>query len=85
MIIGNQKELMKTIDEINEKIDSHDKKLDLLFSHDNVEVVKTTNKKKAKDGFTVSMRNRYWYLYLVIHVIHTLHNYYLFGKMKSTR
>ena len=56
IIIGNQKEIMKNINDIKETLNSHDKQLDML-THDNAEVVKTTiNKKKAKEGFTVSIQ-----------------------------
>jgi hypothetical protein len=67
-IINNQKEII-------EKLNSHDKKFDLL-SHDNVEVkTKSPNKKKTKEGFSVSICSKL--VYLVIHVIHvrTVHIY----------
>ena len=56
MIIGNQKIIMNDINEIKEKLDSHDKKIDLLKTHDNVKTT-SSNKKKVKDGFNVSIRN----------------------------
>ena len=74
-IINNQKEIINNVNDIKEKLDSHDKKFDLL-SHDNVEVkTKSPNKKKTKEGFSVSICSKL--VYLVIHVIHvrTVHIY----------
>lgn len=50
---------MNSINNIKEKLDSHDKQFELL-SHDNVEVkTKSPNKKKVKDGFSVSIIDIY--------------------------
>ena len=61
IIIGNQEAIIKSINNIKEKLDNHDKKIDLLTEKDVVEV--KSNKKAMKDGFSVSMQ---YAVYLVV-------------------
>jgi len=66
VIISNQKVIIKSINDIKEKLDNHEKKIDILSERDVVEVKSTINNKRkaTKDGFSVSMRDRRYAAYL---------------------
>jgi len=66
VIISNQEVIIKSINDIKEKLDNHEKKIDILSERDVVEVKSTINNKRkaTKDGFSVSMRDRQYAAYL---------------------
>ena len=73
-IINNQYLIIDGINDIKEKLDDHDKKLGQL---DEVKVISNKNKKKTKDGFSVSMHYAFRCSLVVHTVIHDTSHIYL--------
>ena len=78
VIISNQEVIIKSINDIKEKLNNHEKKIDILSERDVVEVKSTINNKRkgTKDGFSVSMRDRRYAAYLQqLNIIYLIFNW----------